>query len=143
MSREPLRPRAAYRHWTPISTRWHDNDLYGHVNNALYYTWVDTAVNSWLIEVGLLDLAGGDLIGLVVDSGCRYASSLGFPQKIEVGLCLGRLGTSSVVYDLGIFAVGAPEPAAQAHFTHVYVDRASRRPVPLPEHWRRLLATLA
>ncbi|MEE4452826.1 thioesterase family protein [Novosphingobium resinovorum] len=139
MSREPLRPRGDYRHFTPIGTRWHDNDVYGHVNNVVYYSWFDTAVNSWLIEVGLLDIENGNPIGLVVETGCRYAASVEFPQKVEVGLKVARLGSSSVTYHLGIFVEGAQEPAAEGHFTHVYVDRDSRRPTPLPEAWRAVL----
>jgi acyl-CoA thioester hydrolase len=139
LSREPLRPRSAYRHFTPISTRWHDNDVYGHVNNVVYYSWFDTAVNSWLIEVGLLDIENGNPIGLVVETGCRYAASVEFPQKVEVGLKVARLGSSSVTYHLGIFVEGAQEPAAEGHFTHVYVDRDTRRPTPLPEAWRAVL----
>jgi acyl-CoA thioester hydrolase len=142
VSREPLRPRAAYRHWTPITTRWHDNDVYGHVNNTVYYGWFDTAVNAWLIDAGLLTLAGGDPIGLVVETGCRYAASITFPQKIDVGLAVTRLGTSSVTYHLGVFAEGAADAAAEAHFTHVYVGRESRRPVALPAAWRDILQRL-
>lgn len=142
MSREPLRPRAAYRHWTPITTRWHDNDVYGHVNNVVYYGWFDTAVNDWLIDAGLLDIAGGDPIGLVVETGCRYAASLAFPQAVEVGLAVSKLGTSSVTYHLGIFAKGAPDAAAEGHLTHVYVGRDSRRPVSLPAAWRGILERL-
>ena len=142
MSRAPLRPRSAYRHWTPITTRWHDNDVYGHVNNTVYYGWFDTAVNAWLIEAGLLDVANGDPIGLVVETGCRYAASLAFPQTIEVGLAVATLGRSSVTYHLGVFAKGAADPAAEGHFTHVYVGRDSRRPVPLPSAWRGTLERL-
>jgi acyl-CoA thioester hydrolase len=143
MSREPLRPRDAYRHFTPITTRWHDNDVYGHVNNVVYYAWFDTAVNAWLIEVGLLDVENGNAIGLVVETGCRYASSVSFPQKVKVGIKVARLGSSSVTYHLGIFVEGAQEPAAEGQFTHVYVDRDSRRPTPLPEAWREILGTIA
>ncbi len=143
MSREPLRPRSAYRHWTRISTRWHDNDAYGHVNNTVYYGWFDTAVNAWLVEAGLLDIEWGDPIGLVVETGCRYAAPVAFPQPVEVGLSLARLGSSSVTYHLGVFVEGADEPAAEGHFTHVYVARESRRPAPLPEPWRVLIETLA
>ena len=139
----PLRPRTVYRHWTAISTRWHDNDVYGHVNNTVYYGWFDTAVNAWLIAAGLLDIEHGNPIGLVVETGCRYARSLMFPQTVEIGLALARLGTSSVTYHLGIFAAGFEEPAAEGFFTHVYVDRESRRPAPLPEGWRAILQTLA
>jgi acyl-CoA thioester hydrolase len=143
VSREPLRSREAYRHFTPITTRWHDNDVYGHVNNVVYYSWFDTAVNAWLIEVGLLDIENGNPIGLVVETGCRYAASVEFPHKVEVGLRAARLGSSSVTYQLGIFVEGANEPAAEGQFTHVYVDRDSRRPTPLPEAWRAILGTIA
>lgn len=143
MSREPLRPRSAYRRFTPIGTRWHDNDVYGHVNNVVFYSWFDTAVNAWLIEVGLLDIEKGDPIGLVVETGCRYAASIEFPQKVEVGLRVARLGTSSVTYQLGVFTAGSEQPAAEGQFTHVYVDRASRRPMPLPGAWRAILSTIA
>jgi acyl-CoA thioester hydrolase len=142
VSREPLRLRSAYRHWTSITTRWHDNDVYGHVNNTVYYGWFDTAVNAWLVEAGLLDVAAGDPIGLVVETGCRYAAPLAFPQRIEVGLAVAKLGSSSVTYHLGVFPEGAAEPAAEGHFTHVYVGRNSRRPVPLPADWRGQLERL-
>ena len=143
MSREPFRPRSAYRHWTPVTTRWHDNDAYGHVNNTVYYGWFDTAVNAWLVEAGLLDIAAGDPIGLVVETGCRYARPLAFPQPVEVGLALARLGGSSVTYHLGVFALGAADAAAEGHFTHVYVGRAGRRPAPLPAAWRAKIEALA
>jgi acyl-CoA thioester hydrolase len=139
---EPLRPRSAYRHWTPISTRWHDNDAYGHINNTVYYAWFDTAVNAWLVEAGLLDIAQGDPIGLVVETGCRYAAPLAFPEPVEIGLGIARLGRSSVTYHLGVFARGAQSAAAEGHFTHVYVGRASRRPAPLPEAWRAQMERL-
>lgn len=142
MSREPLRARSAYRHWTPITTRWHDNDVYGHVNNTVYYGWFDTAVNAWLVATGLLDVEAGDPIGLVVETGCRYAASLAFPQAVEIGLAVAKLGTSSVTYHLGVFAEGAADAAAEGHFTHVYVGRTSRRPVPLPPVWRGTLERL-
>lgn len=139
---EPLRPRAAYSHWTPITTRWHDNDAYGHVNNTIYYAWFDTAVNAWLVEAGLLDIAEGDPIGLVVETGCRYAAPLAFPQPIEIGLSVARLGRSSVTYHLGVFAESAESAAAEGHFTHVYVSRGDRRPTSLPEAWRAQLERL-
>ena len=143
MSRAPLRPRSAYRHWTPVTTRWHDNDAYGHINNTVYYGWFDTAVNAWLVEAGLLDIAGGDPIGLVVETGCRYAAPLAFPQAVEVGLALARLGDTSVTYHLGVFATGAAEAAAEGHFTHVYVGREDRRPAALPDAWREAIRGLA
>lgn len=136
MSRAALKGRAAYPVWREIGTRWADNDAYGHVNNTVYYAWFDTAVNAWLIEAGLLDVAAGDPIGLVVETGCRYAQSLTYPQVVEIGLGVERLGGSSVTYRLGVFAEGAEEAAAEGHFTHVYVGRGDRRPAPLSEAWR-------
>jgi acyl-CoA thioester hydrolase len=120
----------------PILTRWHDNDVYGHVNNTVYYGWFDTAVNACLIEAGLLDIEAGDPIGLVVETGCRYAAPLSFPEPVEIGLAVARLGGSSVTYYLGVFAKSAADAAAEGHFTHVYVGRESRRPVSLPAEWR-------
>ena len=142
MSREPLKGRSAYKVWREIGTRWADNDAYGHVNNIVYYGWFDTAVNAWLIETGLLDVAGGDPIGLVVETGCRYARPLSYPQPVEVGLAVEQLGRSSVRYRLGVFAKGADDAAAEGFFVHVYVDRESRRPVELPEQWRSALEAL-
>lgn len=145
MSRHPLRARSEYRHFAPITTRWHDNDVYGHVNNVVYYGWFDTAVNAWLMDRGLLDVENGNPIGLVVETGCRYAASVAFPQRIEIGLKVARLGSSSVTYHLGVFVEGEADAAAAAegHFTHVYVDRHTRRPTPLPEAWRNVLLTIA
>jgi acyl-CoA thioester hydrolase len=140
-SRAPLRGRNAYRVWQTITTRWADNDAYGHVNNAVYYGWFDTAVNSWLIEAGLL--GAGDPIGLVVETGCRYAHPLAYPQPVEIGIAIESLGRSSVRYRIGVFAAGAEEAAAEGHFVHVYVGRESRRPVALPEAWRRKLERIA
>lgn len=142
MSREPLRGRGAYPVWREIATRWADNDAYGHVNNVVHYSWFDTAVNAWLIENGLLDVTHGDPIGLVVETGCLYAGSLAYPEPVEIGLGVERLGGSSVTYRLGVFARGAAEAAAEGLFTHVYVGRESRRPVPLPEAWRAKLETI-
>jgi acyl-CoA thioester hydrolase len=142
MSKLAFRDRTAYRHWDRIGTRWLDNDAYGHVNNAIYYQWFDTVVNRWLIAAGLLDIAQGDPIGLVVETGCRYASPLAFPDAIEVGLAVASIGRSSVTYHLGIFREGADAAAAEGHFTHVYVGRADRRPAPIPDSWRTSLARL-
>jgi acyl-CoA thioester hydrolase len=138
-----MRGRGAYRVWREIGTRWADNDAYGHVNNTVYYQWFDTAVNAWLIEAGLLDVAAGDPIGLVVETGCRYAAPLAYPEPVEVGLGVERLGSSSVVYRLGVFAKGADEAAAEGFFVHVYVDRETRRPAPLPADWRKKLEGIA
>jgi len=142
LSRDPLKGRAAYPVWREITTRWADNDAYGHVNNTIYYAWFDSAVNAWLIEAGLLDIARGDPIGLVVETGCRYAASLTYPEPVEIGLGVERLGESSVTYRLGVFAKGSGDAAAEGHFTHVYVDRESRRPAALPAAWRARLDTI-
>ncbi len=143
MTRTEPRGRDAYGHFTTITTRWSDNDAYGHVNNTVYYQWFDSAVNALLVGAGLLDIAHGDPIGLVVETGCTYFAPLSFPGDVEVGIAVERLGGSSVTYRIGIFAAGAAEPAAQGHFTHVYVGRDSRRPVPLPAEWRSKLDALA
>ena len=142
MSRAPLKGRSAYPVWRELATRWADNDAYGHVNNVVHYSWFDTAVNGWLIENGLLDIAEGDPIGLVVETGCRYAASLTYPEPVEIGLGVERLGGSSVTYRLGVFAKDSAEAAAEGHFTHVYVGRESRRPVALPEAMRAKLETI-
>jgi acyl-CoA thioester hydrolase len=137
-----MKGRGAYRVWREIATRWADNDAYGHVNNAVHYSWFDTAVNAWLIEADLLDIAAGDPIGLVVETGCRYAASLTYPEAVEIGLGVEHLGGSSVRYRIGVFAKGSKTPAAEGHFVHVYVDRETRRPTPLPAEWREKLETI-
>ena len=131
-----------YRVWRPITTRWMDNDVYGHVNNVVYYSWFDTAVNAYLIEQGALDIHTGATIGLVVETQCNYFAPLAFPQTIEAGIRVARLGNSSVRYEVGLFAKDAPQAAAQGHFVHVYVDRQTRRPVPLPSTLKHTLETL-
>jgi len=130
-------PRSAYRRFVPMSTRWLDNDAYGHLNNVVYYSLFDSAVNGVLIEAGALDLARSESIGLVVETHCNYFEPLGFPQPLEAGVAVARVGASSIRYEVGVFAAGAASTAARGHFIHVWVDRATRRPVPLPE---RLLA---
>jgi acyl-CoA thioester hydrolase len=135
--------RSAYKVFRPISTRWMDNDVYGHVNNAVYYSWFDTAVNAYLIEQGALDIHLGETIGLVIETQCNYFAPLAFPQTVEAGIRVAKLGKSSVRYEVGLFAQGAEQAAAQGHFIHVYVDRQTRRPVPLPEKLRTVLETLA
>ena len=135
-------PRSAYKAWRTITTRWMDNDVYGHVNNVVYYSWFDTAVNAHLIERGVLDLQGGATIGLVVETQCNYFAPLAFPEPVEAGIRVARLGGSSVRYEVGLFAAGAPATAAKGHFVHVYVDRASRRPVPVPAPLRAVLQEL-
>ncbi len=142
MSRLPLLDRGAYCHWQRIETLWADNDVYGHVNNAVHYRWFDTVVNTWLVNAGLLDIDQGNPIGLVVETGCRYANSITFPAAVNIGLRIEKIGNSSVSYQMGIFVEGETEAAAQGHFTHVYVDRVSRRPVPLPKAWRERMQEL-
>ena len=143
MNRPEPRARSTYRHFTTITTRWSDNDAYGHVNNTIYYQWFDSAVNALLVGAGLLDIQRGDPIGLVVETGCTYFAPLAFPGDVEVGIAIARLGGSSVTYHIGIFEQGVSEPAAQGHFTHVYVGRESRRPVALPDAWRSKLGAFA
>ena len=123
------RKREDYKHFTFIQTRWMDNDAYGHVNNVVYYQWFDTVVNAHLIDNGALDIHHGETIGLVVETHCNFFSSLAFPQTVQAGLKVGRIGSSSVRYEVGIFAEGAPLCAAHGHFIHVYVDKLTRRPV--------------
>ncbi len=118
-----------------------DNDVYGHVNNVVYYSWFDTAVNAWLIEQGALDIHAGEVIGLVIETQCNYFAPLAFPQTIEAGLRVAHLGSSSVRYEVGLFAQGEPLTAACGHFIHVYVDRQTRRPVPLPPSLKTVLQT--
>jgi acyl-CoA thioester hydrolase len=125
--------RAALRWFRPVTTRWRDNDAYGHVNNVVYYEWFDTAVNAYLIDAGVLDVAGGAVIGLVVHTECDYFAPLAYPEPVDVGLAVERFGRSSVHYRLGVFAQDAPLAAAQGRFVHVYVERATRRPVALPQ----------
>lgn len=134
--------RSDYRVFRGITTRWMDNDVYGHVNNVVYYSWFDTAVNAYLMEQGVLDFQHGDTVGLVVQTQCDYFESLAFPQLVESGLRVEHLGSSSVRYGVGLFAQGAPQCAAQGHFVHVYVDRISRRPVALPVALRAVLEQL-
>ena len=135
-------PRSAYRVFRPIATRWMDNDVYGHVNNVVYYSWFDTAVNAHLIEQGALDIHQGPVIGLVIETQCNYFAPLAFPQTVLAGLKVARLGASSVRYEVGLFAEDSDTAAACGHFVHVYVDRATRRPVPLPPALRAVLERL-
>lgn len=135
-------PRSAYKVFRTLGTRWMDNDIYGHVNNVVYYSWFDTAVNGWLIEQGALDIHAGEVIGLVIETQCNYFESLAFPQDVHAGLRVAHLGKSSVRYEVGLFAPGRETSAAAGHFVHVYVDRSTRRPVPLPDTLKRTLETL-
>ncbi len=126
-----------------ISTRWDDNDAYGHVNNVRYFAFFDTAINAWLIAEGGLDIENGDVIGLCAESHCAYTAAITFPDAVQVGLRAGHVGSSSVRYELAVFKAGVPEPAATGWFVHVFVDRATRRPVPFPPRLRAALERLA
>ena len=134
--------RSAYPRFQVITTRWMDNDVYGHVNNVVHYSFFDTAVNRTLIEAGVLDIHAGEVIGLVVETKCNYFDSIAFPQTVHAGLRVEHLGRSSVRYEIALFADEAPLAAAVGHFVHVYVDRATRRPVPLPAALKAALAPL-
>jgi len=135
--------RDRYRHVSPLSTRWMDNDIYGHVNNAVYYAYFDTVINRYLIGEGGLDIAAGDVIGLCVESGCNYFAPVAFPDELDGGLRVARLGGSSVRYEVAIFARDGASARAQGHFVHVFVDRATRRPAPLPARVRAALERIA
>jgi acyl-CoA thioester hydrolase len=125
-----------------ITTRWMDNDIYGHVNNVIYYSFFDTVVNALLIEAGVLDPSTSTVIGLVVETGCRYSKPIAFPEPVEAGVRVAKLGTSSVRYEIGLFKHGETDAVAEGYFVHVYVDRNSRRPIPLPDALRAYLKTL-
>jgi acyl-CoA thioester hydrolase len=131
-----------FRHFMAIATRWMDNDVYGHVNNVTYYSYFDTVVNHHLIEVGGLDMHNDTTVGVVAETGCRFISEMQFPDIINAGLRVTRLGNSSVTYEIGLFRGKSDQPAALGHFVHVWVDRASRRPVPVPDKIRQALVPL-
>ena len=134
--------RSAYRFFLTIPTRWMDNDVYGHVNNVVYYSYFDTVVNTYLVTEGGLDFVAGAVIGLCVESHCQYLASVAFPDALEAGLRVSHLGRSSVRYEVGIFRSGAEEAAAQGHFVHVFVDRVTRRATELPARARTALQRL-
>ena len=135
--------RADYLRFTSIPTRWMDNDVYRHVNNVVYYSYFDTAVNRMLIEEGVLDIETSTIVGLVVETACRYFSPIAFPDDVHAGMRVAHLGRSSVRYEIGLFRNDADLASAQGHFVHVYVDRASNRPTALSERLRALLLTLS
>lgn len=143
MSSHSRSTRQDYFHHQPITTRWMDNDAYGHVNNVVYYSYFDTVVNTYLISQGVLDPNSGHTIGLVVETQCNYFAPLSFPDTVVAGLRVARLGSSSVRYEVGLFRGDDEIVAAQGHFVHVYVDRASRRPIALPPALREALLPLA
>jgi acyl-CoA thioester hydrolase len=142
-SRPQPESRSAFKVFRRIDTRWMDNDVYGHVNNVVYYSWFDTAVNAHLIEEGALDIHHGETIGLVIETQCNYFAPLAFPQTIEAGIRVAKLGSSSVRYEIGLFAQGEDLCAARGHLVHVYVDKENRRPVrALPLKLKTVLETL-
>lgn len=143
MSREVPPARSEFKVWQSFTTRWADNDAYGHVNNTVFYQWFDSAVNAWLVGQGLLDIEAGDPIALVVETRCCYFAPLAFPEPVDVGLVVAQLGRSSVRYRIGVFAAGLEQAAAQGEFVHVLVDRTSRRSVEMPQNWRRAFEAIS
>jgi acyl-CoA thioester hydrolase len=141
--RETPKTRQDFKHFYPITTRWMDNDAYGHVNNVVYYLWFDTVVNQFLISHGTLDIHEGEAIGLVIESHCNYFAPVTFPEPVTAGLCVSKLGNSSVRYEVGIFRGDDNQVAAQGHFVHVYVDRLTRKSISMPAATRALLETIA
>ena len=135
MNRARLLPRAAYGVWERLDLRWDDADRYGHVNNAVHYRLMDSAVNRWLVANGMIELTGHGPIFLVAETGCRYVAPLDFPGSVDLGLAAENVGTSSVAWRIGLFGA-EPAAAAEGRFVHVLVDAATRRPVPMPEAWR-------
>ncbi len=134
--------RDTYPYVHRITTRWMDNDVYGHVNNVVYYSYFDTVINTWLIQQAGLDIHAGAQIGLCAESHCRYLAPIAFPDVVEAGLRVDRLGNSSVRYGIGLFIEGQDSPAAEGWFVHVFVDRATRKPRPIGEAMRAALQTL-
>jgi acyl-CoA thioester hydrolase len=139
---EGVESRDSYPHIETLQTRWADNDVYGHVNNVEYYAFFDTVINRWLIHEGGLDIHGDGVIGVCAESHCTYRDGFAFPEDVEAGLRVGRLGNTSVTYEIGLFAVGAAEPSATGWFVHVFVDAASRRPAEMPPRLRASLERL-
>lgn len=142
MQNKTLEVRNNYKSFHPITTRWHDNDIYGHVNNVVYYSYFDSAANAYLINEGGLDIHGGATIAYVVSSHCHYNSAIAYPEKIEAGLRVDKLGNSSVTYGIAIFREGEDEAAANGQFIHVFVDRESGRPTPIPDQIRNALEAI-
>ncbi len=134
--------RRDYPHFLPIPTRWMDNDVYQHVNNVVYYSYFDTVINRYLIEAGGLDIQASPIIGIAVETLCRFRKSFAFPETVDAGLRVGHLGNSSVRYEIGLFGAGEDEARAEGHFVHVFVERATNKPVPIPAKMRDALARL-
>jgi acyl-CoA thioester hydrolase len=142
MARDTPLTRAAFSHLIEITTRWIDNDAYGHLNNVVYYSFFDTVVNGYLIAQGALDIANSAVIGLVVETQCNYFKPITFPDRVRAGLAVAQLGNSSVTYRIGLFRNDDDTAAAQGHFVHVYIERASSKPVPLPAALKTALQPL-
>ena len=142
MATKEIGRRADYRHFRIIPTRWNDNDVYGHVNNIIYYAYFDTVLNRYLIDEGGLDFMNGPVIGIAVETMCRFHKSFAYPEDIHAGMRIGRLGNSSVRYEIGLFGADEDEARAEGHFVHVFVDRTSNRPVSLPPRIRTALERL-
>ena len=140
--RAEAKRRSDYKHFHAITTRWMDNDAYGHVNNVVYYSWFDTVVNQFLIANDALDIEHSPVIGLVIETQCNYFASVAFPDCIEAGVRVTKLGNSSVRYEVGVFLAGADSASAQGHFVHVYVDRVTRKPSAIPDKMRQLLQSI-
>jgi acyl-CoA thioester hydrolase len=138
----PAETRSRYRYFAAVPTRWMDNDVYGHVNNVVYYAYFDTVINRYLITEGGLDIVRGEVLGLCVESQCRYRKPIAFPDDVDAGLRVRKVGRSSVTYEVGIFARGQDDAAAEGSFVHVFVDRTSRRATPIPEPLRSALARI-
>ncbi|GEO39597.1 acyl-CoA thioester hydrolase [Skermanella aerolata] len=134
--------RDKYRHFLAIPTRWMDNDIYGHVNNVVYYSYFDTVINEYLIAEGGFDIHKAAIIGVAVETMCKFRKSLAFPHIVDAGLRVGKLGNSSVRYEVGLFAAGDVEVAATGHFVHVFVERATMKPVPIPDPLRACMERL-
>lgn len=143
MSKQEILTRHEFKYFLPITTRWADNDIYGHINNVVYYSFFDTAVNHFLIHHAGLDIHKGNSIGLVVDSGCSYFAPLAYPEAITAGIRVRRLGNSSVHYQVALFKSDEDQASAQGHFVHVYVNRESRQSQPLSDQMRQALQNLA
>ena len=140
--RKPVGRRGDYGHYLSIPTRWKDNDVYGHVNNVVYYSYFDTVINRYLIERGELDFRDGTIVGIAVETLCRFHRSFAFPEDVEAGLRVGHLGNSSVRYEIGLFGTGDEEARAEGHFVHVFVERATNKPVAIPARMREALVQL-
>lgn len=139
MSKPTPNTRESYPHHLTIPTRWADNDIYGHVNNSVYYFYFDTVVNKWLVDTGLLDVGNSETVGLVVETGCSYFAPIAFPDIVVAGLRISKIGNSSVRYEIGLFRNAETSASAQGHFVHVYVDEASRRPVSLTDGTKEIM----